>query len=69
MSPEVVVGGFIWLLFCATAAIDRLTVNRGEIGLARDSAIELTADEIRAFGLTPGRRRGGYAGDYWILAD
>jgi hypothetical protein len=58
----------LWLLFCATGAIDRLTVNRGEIGLVRDSAIELDDDEIRAFGLTPGRKRGGYAGDYWVFA-
>jgi hypothetical protein len=58
----------LWLLFCVTAAIDRLTVNRGEVGLVRDSAVELDESQLRAFGLTPGRKRGGYKGDYWVFA-
>jgi hypothetical protein len=58
----------LWLLFCVAAAIDRLTVNRGEVGLVRDSAIELDDGQLRDFGLTPGRKRGGYKGDYWIFA-
>jgi hypothetical protein len=57
----------LWLLFCTAAAIDRLTLGRGEIGLVRDNAIELDADELRLLGLIPGRRRGGYAGDYWVF--
>lgn len=58
----------LWLLLCVAAAIDRLTVHRGEVGLVRDSAIELDVEQLRAFGLTPGRRRGGYSGDYWVFA-
>lgn len=58
----------LWLLFCVAAAIDRLTVNRGEVGLVRDSAIELDDSQLRAFGLAPGRKRGGYTGDYWVFA-
>jgi len=58
----------LWLLFCVAAAIDRLTVNHGAVGLVRDGAIELAEDQLRAFGLRPGRRRGGYGGDYWVFA-
>jgi hypothetical protein len=58
----------LWLLFCVAAAIDRRTVRRGEVGLVRDNAVELDAAELRTFGLTPGRRGVGYAGDYWIFS-
>jgi hypothetical protein len=58
----------LWLLFCAAAAIDRRTVRRGEVGLVRDSAVELDAAALRKLGLTPGGRGGGYAGDYWVFA-
>ena len=66
LRSEYLVG--LWLLVCVTAAIDRLTVNRGAAGLVRDGAIELDDDQLQAFGLTPGRRRGGYAGAYWVFA-
>lgn len=36
LRSEYLVG--LWLLFCVTAAIDRLTVNRGAVGLVRDGA-------------------------------
>jgi hypothetical protein len=57
----------LWLLFCAAAAIDRLTVRRREVGLVRDNAVELDAEQLRRLGLTPGRQRGGYPGDYWVF--
>ena len=44
----------LWLLLCAAAAIDRRTVRRGEVGLVRDSAIELDASALCKLGLTPG---------------
>lgn len=66
LRSEYLVG--LCLLVCVTAAIDRLTVNRGAAGLVRDGAIELDDDQLQAFGLTPGRRRGGYAGAYWVFA-
>jgi hypothetical protein len=58
----------LWLFFCTVAAIDQRTVRRGEVGLVRDNAIELDVNELRELGLTPGRRRGGYAGDYWVFS-
>jgi hypothetical protein len=57
----------LWFLFCAAAAIDLRTVRRGEVGLVRDSAIELDDAQLRKLGLTPGRRGGGYPGDYWVF--
>jgi hypothetical protein len=33
----------MWLLLGVAAASDRLTIQRGEVGLVRDSAIELVA--------------------------
>lgn len=66
LRSEYLVG--LCLLVCVTAAIDRLTVNRGAAGLVRAGAIELDDDQLQAFGLTPGRRRGGYAGAYWVFA-
>jgi hypothetical protein len=57
----------LWLLFCAAAAIDRRTVRRGEVGLVGDNAIELDDAQLRKLGLTPGRRGGGYPGDYWVF--
>jgi hypothetical protein len=57
----------LWLLFCVAAAIDRLTVRRGEVGLVRDNAVELDAEQLPRLGLTPGRQRSGYAGDYWVF--
>jgi hypothetical protein len=57
----------LWLLFCAAGAIDLLTVCRGEVGLVRDNAIHLSPTELGQLGLAPGRRRGGYPGDYWVF--
>jgi hypothetical protein len=34
----------------------------------RDNAVELDAEELRELGLTSGRRRGGYPGDFWVFA-
>jgi len=57
----------LWLLFCATVAIDRLTSRRGYIGLVLDSAIELDRDRLRLLGFRPGPRRRGYEGDYFVF--
>jgi hypothetical protein len=55
------------LLVCIVLAIDERTVQRGAIGLARDSAIELDASQLNDMGFVPAPRRGGYSGDYWWL--
>ena len=57
----------LWLLLCASLAIDRLTVARGEIGIVIDSAIALSRSERDLLGLVRGSARGGYAGDYFVL--
>jgi hypothetical protein len=57
----------LWLLFCTAGAIDLLTVRRDEVGLVRDNAIHLSLTELGQLGLAPGRRRAGYAGDYWVF--
>lgn len=48
-------------------AIDRLTVQRGEIGLILDSAIELQPPELVALGLMRSSVRRGYRGDYFVF--
>jgi hypothetical protein len=58
----------LWLLLCAVCAIDQRTVRRGAVGLVRDNAVELDAEDLRELGLTSGRRRGGYPGDFWVFA-
>jgi hypothetical protein len=57
----------LWLLCCATVAIDRLTSRRKHVGLVLDSAIELDRDQLRLLGFRPGSRRGGYEGDYFVF--
>jgi hypothetical protein len=57
----------LWLLLCVAMAIDRLTVQRGEIGLALDSAIALQPAELVALGLMRGSARRGYRGDYFVF--
>jgi len=57
----------LWLLFCATAAIDRLTIDRGEVGVVLDNAIDLEASDLDHLGLVRGSARRGYAGDYFVF--
>lgn len=57
----------LWLLVCVVAAIDRRTIRRGHIGLARDSAICLPAAQLEALGFRRGRRADGYRGDYYVF--
>lgn len=61
----------LWYLLLVVAAIDRRTVRRGRVGVVADSAIILTPDELKAFGLRrgPSRKHGGYADDeYYELS-
>jgi hypothetical protein len=58
----------LWLLLCAALAIDRVTVQRGHIGVVLDNAIELDAAELATLGLVRGSSRRGYRGDYFVLA-
>lgn len=55
------------VLFAALLAIDLLTSDRGEVGIALDAAIEITVPELQGFGFRrgPAQQRGG---DYWTLA-
>jgi hypothetical protein len=55
------------LLLYAALAIDARTIQRGEVGLVVDNAIELDAEELTTLGLVRGPARRGYAGDYWVL--
>jgi hypothetical protein len=57
----------LWLLLCAASAIDKLTINRGEIGVVVDNAIELDRSELARLGLVRSSARGGYAGDYFVF--
>jgi hypothetical protein len=56
-----------WLLCLLGLAIDRRTVAKGRIGVVLDTAIDLPREELAALGFKPGRRRGGYRGDYFEL--
>lgn len=55
------------LLACAMLAIDQRTIDRGEVGLVLDNAIDLDAAELAALGFLRGRARRGYTGAYWLL--
>jgi hypothetical protein len=57
----------LWLLLCAGLAIDRMTVERGRIGLVVDNAIELVPGELASLGLVRSSTRGGYRGDYFVF--
>ncbi len=48
-------------------AIDQLTIERGQIGLVLDNAIELTPGELVSLGLVRSSTRGGYRGDYFVF--
>jgi hypothetical protein len=57
----------LWLLLCVGLAIDQLTIERGQIGLVLDNAIELTPGELVSLGLVRSSTRGGYRGDYFVF--
>lgn len=57
----------LWILICLAAAIDRVTLRRGHLGLVLDNAIDLSVDELRQFGFTRGPRGDGYAGEYYVV--
>lgn len=57
----------LWLLMCVTAAIDRRTIQAGQVGLVLDSGIGLDASDLASFGFKRGRKRAGYRGDYYTL--
>lgn len=57
----------LWLLLCAGLAIDRMTVERGRIGLVVDNAVELAPGELASLGLVRSSTRGGYRGDYLVF--
>jgi hypothetical protein len=59
----------LWLLVCAALAIDRLTIQRGHLGLVLDNAIELDRAELDDLGLVRGSTRRGYAGDYFVFEE
>ncbi|HEY8945436.1 MAG TPA: hypothetical protein VIM73_14295, partial [Polyangiaceae bacterium] len=56
-----------WLLCLVGLAIDRCTVAKGQIGVVIDKAIDLSIDDLQAFGFTRGPKKDGYKGDYWVL--
>lgn len=56
-----------WLLCLVGLAIDRCTVEKGQIGVVIDKAIDLSTDDLREFGFTRGPKKDGYKGDYWVL--
>lgn len=56
------------LLLCLVGlAIDRCTVEKGQIGVVIDNAIDLSTGDLREFGFTRGPKKDGYKGDYWVL--
>jgi hypothetical protein len=57
----------LWLLLCAALAVDRLTIQRGQIGLVRNNAIELDPTELATLGLIRTSSRRGYRGDYFVF--
>lgn len=57
----------LWLLLCSALAIDRLTIQRGQIGLVLDNAVELGRAELASLGLVRGSSRRGYRGDYFVF--
>jgi hypothetical protein len=57
-----------WLLCLVGLAIDRRTVAKGRIGVVLDAAIDLSPEELGAFGFKRGRRRDGYSGNYLELS-
>lgn len=57
-----------WLLCLVGLAIDRRTVEKGQIGVVMDKAIDLSTDDLRDFGFRRGPRKDGYEGAYWVLS-
>jgi hypothetical protein len=57
----------LWLLVCVAAAIDRRTIQRGRIGLVRDSAIDVDLADLKLLGFRRGRKADGYDGDYYVF--
>jgi hypothetical protein len=55
------------LLCLVGLAIDRCTVEKGQIGVVVDNAIDLPTDDLREFGFARGPKKDGYKGDYWVL--
>jgi hypothetical protein len=65
VEPEYIVA--LWLLVCVAAAIDRRTIQRGRVGLVRDSAIDVDLADLKLLGSRRGRKADGYDGDYYVL--
>lgn len=57
----------LWLLVCVAAAIDRRTIQRGRVGLVRDSAIDVDLTDLKLLGFRRGRKSDGYDGDYYVF--
>jgi hypothetical protein len=57
----------LWLLVCVAAAIDRRTIQRGRIGLVRDSAIDVDLADLKLLGFRRSRKADGYDGDYYVF--
>jgi hypothetical protein len=57
----------LWLLVCVAAAIDRRTIQRGRVGLVRDSAIAVDLAAMKLLGFRRGKRADGYDGDYYVF--
>lgn len=57
----------LWLLICVAAAIDRRTIQRGRVGLVRDSAIAVDLADLELLGFRRGRKADGYDGDYFVF--
>jgi hypothetical protein len=57
----------LWLLVCVAAAIDRRTIQRGRVGLVRDSAIDVDLADLKLLGFRRGRKADGYDGDYYVF--
>ena len=65
VEAEYVVG--LWLLVCVAAAIDRRTIQRGRVGLVRDSAIDVDLADLKLLGFRRGRKADGDDGDYYVF--
>jgi len=57
----------LWLLTCVVAAIDRVTLKRGHLGLVLDNAIDLTVEELGQLGFRSGPQADGYGRPYYVV--
>lgn len=57
----------LWLLVCVAAAIDRRTIQRGRVGLVRDSGIDVDLADLKTLGFRRGRKSDGYGGEYYVF--